>query len=329
MFARRSTLLAVALLVLALLVTSVEAPAAVAARHGPGRVVLRHDFPDPSFLRVGRQYVAFATGADRHRHGVRIATARSVHGPWRVVGAALHRRPAWVGPDRTGHVDWWAPSVVRVHPSRYVMYYAATRRRTGRHCVGVAVSRHATGPYWSPRRPFLCTPGAQEVIDPYPVRLHGRGAVAYKVRFRNRIQIRLRRTSPNWMRPVGRHYVLASRGSNIEAPALLHRGQRYYLFVSRGSFRNCSYRTEVLRSRHLFSGDWRRVSTLMRTRPGGRCGPGGAEFRRIGRTVLGVFHAWLCPLSRTCRRGATADHRRFRGMLMARLVWRHGIPHVR
>lgn len=302
---------------------------AVGGHHDPvGHVAVRATFADPAFLRVGGRFLAFSTGGDGRGGHFPVATAHRFLGRWHREPVTLQARPRWVGHDADGRIGAWAPSVRRTGRGRYLMYYSANRAFSGLHCVGAAVASRPVGPYRAGRHPLVCVRRAQ-VIDPYPVRVNGHLLVLYKVARRHHVQIRASRLTRNGLRTVGRPRVLVQRRSNIESPALVRRHGSYFLFVSTGSYKNCTYRTEVLRSRTLRSGTWRRVTHLMTTRSTGRCGPGGADVHWIGSRLLTVFHAWVCPRQIPCRRGSLRDRHRFRAMLVARIGWRHGIPFVR
>jgi hypothetical protein len=107
-------------------------------------------FPDPGALANGStDYYAYATGG---RFPI-IKSPDLVH--WEVVGHAFSARPSWV--VQTG--DWhpWAPSVLRSSeacpgtssPGCFFMYYVGLsgRHTPATHCVGVAWSLTASGPF--------------------------------------------------------------------------------------------------------------------------------------------------------------------------------------
>ncbi|HEY2428341.1 MAG TPA: family 43 glycosylhydrolase, partial [Acidimicrobiales bacterium] len=116
------------------------------------------DFPDPSVLYTGGQYVAYATGTG----GLNLQMMTStdlLH--WGTVADPLLNLPTWALPGWT-----WAPGVIPLG-GKFVMYYTARDVLTDKQCVGVATSTSATGPFvGSSLTPLVCqTPGS---IDPNP-----------------------------------------------------------------------------------------------------------------------------------------------------------------
>ena len=91
----------------------------------------------------------------------------------------------------------------------------------------------------------------------------------------------------------GRSRSSTAEGRQIEAPSVVSRQGRVYVFASRLSYDSCAYKTVV-----FVGGALRRplrpLGTLRLRRPDGRrfCGPGGAEVRDVEGTFRMVFHAF-------------------------------------
>lgn len=108
------------------------------------------EFPDPTVIRVGSAYYAYATG-DRFQ----VMRSKDLV-TWEWLGTALPSRPAWAVTDGNWHP--WAPSVLPTDApcpgattgECFVLYYVALSARFGNavtNCVGVATSATPEGPF--------------------------------------------------------------------------------------------------------------------------------------------------------------------------------------
>jgi beta-xylosidase len=133
---------------------------------------------------------------------------------------------------------------------RFVMYFSAMNPSMHKsHCIGVAVSKMAAGPYKSAQEPLICVSG-RDVIDPAPF-LDDNGALYLAWKLGGQMkkfhpEIYLTRLSPDGLRLVGGNIPLitndqAWEGINVEAPYLLKRGGTYYLFYSGNLFQTVRY----------------------------------------------------------------------------------------
>jgi len=140
--------------------SAAEQGSAAGQYHNP---VYTRDFPDPSVLRVGDDYYAYATTTswESYNHFFPILHSRDlVH--WLYVADALIASPGWA----TG--DWWAPSVV-ARRGVYYLYYGGKSLQDGVHCVAVATALRPTGPF-VPRAVIGCGDHTgQGYIDPAPL----------------------------------------------------------------------------------------------------------------------------------------------------------------
>ncbi len=118
------------------------------------------DFPDPALIWGDGSWKAYGTSSS----GKNVPVAVSDDGrSWAFADAdALPDVGAWVDPSDRGI---WAPDVNRNDAGTYVMYYTG-RRAGGTHCVGVATSAAALGPFAPRAQPLVCDDAGGGAIDP-------------------------------------------------------------------------------------------------------------------------------------------------------------------
>ncbi|HVG31269.1 MAG TPA: family 43 glycosylhydrolase [Pyrinomonadaceae bacterium] len=222
--------------------------------------VMAGDFPDPSVVRVGRDYWAAATSSEWGPQYPILHSRDLVN--WEIVGPVFRRPPAWSAGN------YWAPEISQDR-GRFFVYYAA-RKKNGPLCVAVATARRPQGPY-ADHGPLVC----QEVgsIDAFPVTDEaGQRYLLWKEDGNSRSQptpIWAQRLSPDGTRLVGERRELIRNdqpwekhatlpyGDLVEGPSVVRRGGWFYMFYS-GNFccaRECNYALGVARSRKLM-GPW-------------------------------------------------------------------------
>jgi arabinan endo-1,5-alpha-L-arabinosidase len=202
--------------------------------------ILDSDFPDPAIiLAPDGLYYAYATQTLRDDQWINIQVARSadlIH--WEQLGDALPDKPDWASETQ----DFWAPFVIQ-DGDRYVMYYSATHDachdpQRG-HCLAVATSESAAGPFVDMGMPLLMGVGF-EYIDPMafddPVTgkhwlYWGSGFQPIKVQelARDRMSFQPGSEPVNlvWPNPVEGAFPRL-----VEAAWVIHHGDFYYLFYS-------------------------------------------------------------------------------------------------
>src|SRR5436190_7147765 len=90
--------------------------------------VLAGDYPDPSIIRVGKDFWATATSSEWGPQFPVLHSRDLVN--WKIIGAVFLKRPAWaVG-------NFWAPEISEDH-GRYCVYYVG-RKKDGPLSVAVA-----------------------------------------------------------------------------------------------------------------------------------------------------------------------------------------------
>ena len=99
--------------------------------------VLAGNYPDPSVIRVGKDYWATSTSSGWAPQFPILHSRDLVN--WTVAGSVFQQRPAW------SDGNYWAPEISH-HRGRYLVYYVA-RKLDGGRCVAVASARQPTGPY--------------------------------------------------------------------------------------------------------------------------------------------------------------------------------------
>ncbi len=260
--------------------------------------VLAGDYPDPSVIRVGRDYWATATSSEWAPEFPILHSRDLVN--WRIVGAVFSKRPAWsVG-------NYWAPEI-SVDRGRYYIYYTA-RKKGGPLCVAVATAKNPAGPY-TDHGPLVC----QEVgsIDGFPIRDEtGRRYLLWKEdgnSVSKPTPIWAQRLSEDGTRLVGERSELIRNtetwekhkslpyGDLVEGPAIIRRDGWFYMFYS-GNFccaRECNYQLGVARSRKLL-GPWEKnpANPLLKGNDEWKCpGHGTIVSDERGRDFL-MYHAY-------------------------------------
>ncbi|HWW77004.1 MAG TPA: family 43 glycosylhydrolase [Pyrinomonadaceae bacterium] len=288
----RGGLVIICLLAAALSATAQQRRATYTNPVAPG------DFPDPSVIRVGRDYWASATTSEWGPEFPILHSRDLVN--WEVVGAVFQRRPEWaVG-------SFWAPELAQER-GRFFAYYVA-RKRGGPLCVAVATAPHPRGPY-TDRGPLVC----QDVgsIDPFPVTDEQGQRYLFWKEDSNSVSkptvIWAQRLSADGTRLVGERREMMRNdqpwekhptlpfGDLVEGPSIIRRGGWFYMFYS-GNFccgRECAYAVGVARSRRLL-GPWEKYAKnpVMEGNGDWRCpGHGTVVEDERGRTWF-LYHAY-------------------------------------
>lgn len=215
--------------------------------------VIAGDHPDPSIIRVGKDYWATSTSSEWGPQFPLLHSTDLVN--WELTGSVFPQRPAWaVG-------NFWAPEISEFK-GRFFVYYVG-RASDGPLSVAVATADKPGGPYVD-HGPMV----AQEAgsIDPVPVTdEHGARYLVWKEDGNSR-----RLPTPIWAQPlndegtrlIGQPKELIRNdvpweGGLVEGPFVLRRGDWFYLFYSGNGCcgEGCKYAVGVARSRALL-GPW-------------------------------------------------------------------------
>ena len=248
-----------------------------------GHKISSDSVADPGFSRFGSSYYVYGTGPKAQN--VPIYSSSTITADFDLDGYAF----------RTARLDGysaiWAPHVINRN-GRYFMFFTASLNG-GRHCIYWAVSStNAARSYSSPTL-LLCAANrrgeTREAIDPS----------TYETAAGNTYLVwRSGHIQPDF--PIGDYQIRAAMlsfsGSSVtltagsprikllgvenetvvEAPDIIRYDGKVYLFVSRGDFRNSSYRTDVYIADSIHD-EFRFLKNLMSTGQGFGSGPGGAE----------------------------------------------------
>jgi beta-xylosidase len=202
------------------------------------------DAPDPFVLADGDRYLLFSTQVGLHN--VPMAISPDLR-HWSPPSDALPQLPAWAEWGRT-----WAPGVTRLG-GRYLLYFAAHHRDSGRQCIGVATSAAATGPFASGATdPLVCQTHLGGSIDPHPfVDADGIPYLLWKAdsnAIGQASTLYAQRLTPDGLALTGQPIPLLRSDASweqplIENPALVANGKSYLLFYSGGWWESVGYAT--------------------------------------------------------------------------------------
>src|SRR5881394_2711460 len=215
--------------------------------------VLAGDYPDPSIIRVSKDFWATATSSEWGPQFPILHSRDLVN--WEIVGAVFSKRPAWA----TG--NFWAPEIVEDH-GRYRVYYVG-RKKDGPLSVAVASADKPEGPY-TDHGPLVSQEAGS--IDPMAVSDEkGARYLLWKEDGNSRklpTILWAQQLSDDGTSLVGERKELIHNdapweGGVVEGPFVLRRGDWFYLFYSGSGCcgLKCSYGLGVARS-HKLLGPW-------------------------------------------------------------------------
>jgi beta-xylosidase len=272
---------------------------------------INHDFPDPALIWVPSEntWYAFATNGDG-KH-IRIAKSADFNNWNTNVADPLPRLGSWAAQSNS---NVWAPMVMQLDNGSFVMYYSATSASTGSHCIGVATSGNAAGPYTPRSESFACHADQGGAIDAAGHRApDGTFWVVYKVDGNNKghggscnngnppivsTPIMLQQVAADGFTHIGSPRQILDRddgdGPLVEAPSLIHVGNYWFLFFSSGCYAENTYDLSYATATSV-TGPYTKArapnAPLLVTGSYGLKAPGSATFAKDGSKV--VFHAFL------------------------------------
>ncbi|HEU4890964.1 MAG TPA: family 43 glycosylhydrolase [Vicinamibacterales bacterium] len=268
--------------------------------------VLPGDYPDPSVIRVGRDYWATATTSQWAPIFPLLHSTDLVN--WELRGAVFQTPPSWSAGS------YWAPEI-SADGGRFFVYYTARKKEgppstllggavsqsNGPLCVAVADAARPEGPY-TDRGALVCQEAGS--IDAVAVRdENGRRYLVWKEDGNSR-----KLPTPLWAQPLSDDGVrLVGEKTEIlrneapweahliEGPYILRRGDWFYMFYSADACcgRRCNYKLGVARSRRLL-GPWERFpgNPILAGNEQWKCpGHGTIVQDQAGRTFL-LYHAY-------------------------------------
>lgn len=215
--------------------------------------VIAGDHPDPSIIRVGKDYWATCTSSAWGPLFPLLHSTDLVN--WEQTGGVLAQRPDWA----TG--DFWAPEISEFN-GKFFVYYTA-RQRDGRLAVAVATAKKPSGPYLD-HGPLIAQPAGS--IDPMPFTdTNGVRYLLWKEDGNSQQKptpIWAQRLNDDGTKLIGEPKELIRNdarweGGVVEGPFVLHRSGWFYLFYSGNGCcgNDCTYALGVARS-HSLLGPW-------------------------------------------------------------------------
>ncbi len=316
------------------------APLAATAPDEPPFVpVYRANFPDPFVLQDGSRYLAYATNANGNRANVQMAVSDDLTS-WAPLSRDGKLHDAMPALPKWAERGWtWAPEVMK-DGSRYLLFFTAREKASGRQCTGVATSTNPLGPFTSDAaEPLVCQRDLGGTIDASPFRdADGRLYLYYKADANavgKPTQVFVQPMTPGGLGLTGEPVALLDNDQPweehvIESPTMVRRGDGYVLFYSANHFGwephqrlspyAMGYATcagplgpcrDAPENPILYSYSDRKAGCLS--------GPGHqAVFEADGRQYI-VFHAHIAG-------GACQNAKKGRQMYIAPLGWKHGKP---
>jgi beta-xylosidase len=215
--------------------------------------VIPGDYPDPSIIRVGKDYWATSTSSEWGPQFPLLHSTDLVN--WEIAGSVFAQRPAWAV------ANFWAPEISE-YKGRYFVYYVG-RKQNGPLAVAVATAKKPSGPY-TDHGPLVAQDAGS--IDPVPM-TDEKGAryLIWKEDGNSR-----KLPTIIWAHPLSEDGLKLSgeprellrndagwEGAVVEGPFVIRRDGWFYLFYSGGACcgLKCSYGLGVARSRNLL-GPW-------------------------------------------------------------------------
>ena len=233
---------------LAGLAGAVAGTGSVASAVTTASTVIAADFPDPSFVREGQYWYAFATNG--MRGNVQVARSTDFR-TWASRPDALPQLPSWAASGQT-----WAPTVARIG-STWTLFYSARHLSTGFHCIGRATATSIEGPYQDPAsQPFLCQMDRRGSIDPSVFQgSDGSVHLLYKsegIAGREPTRLWSHRLTPAGDDVVGRAVEIAATDQTweepiIEGPRMVEIGGQLWLLYAGNHWESSSYAIGVAR----------------------------------------------------------------------------------
>ncbi len=250
------------------------------------------DYPDPSVIRIGRDYYATATSSEYGPEFPILHSRDLVN--WNIVGVVFPRRPEWsVG-------NYWAPEIWQENGKIYIFYTA--RRKDGPLCIAAASADKPTGPY-TDHGALEC----QKVgsIDAFPIRdENGKLFVVWKEDGNS-----VGDPTPIWAQELDtRNWKLVGRrqeimrndpatweGHLVEGSFIMRHGEYFYMFYAGNACcgRGCNYATGVARSKTLL-GKWEKYeqNPILKGNENWNCpGHGSIVTTENGRSYF-MYHAY-------------------------------------
>ncbi|KAI1497251.1 glycosyl hydrolase [Biscogniauxia marginata] len=268
------------------------------------------NFPDPGIIWGDGSWKAYATSSNNKR--IPVATSCDTFSWTLTDNDALPDPGPWVSPTDRGI---WAPDVQKNDDGLYVMYYTG-RQDGGSHCIGVATSTTALGPFKPSDEPLICDTAGGGAIDASGYDDGVNRWIVWKVDGNSLggattcqggtpsgsykpTPIRIQQVARDAVTLIGKPKTIldnegASNNGVVEAPALYKIADgNFILFYSAHCYSSDDYDIEYAFSSTI-DGSYTNRGILLRTASNEDIyGPGGLDIDPNGRSV--VFHGRLQP----------------------------------
>ncbi|KAF2165110.1 glycoside hydrolase family 43 protein [Zasmidium cellare ATCC 36951] len=307
------SLLAKTASVFALLLNTINA-APLEKRATDLKPVITTDFPDPTIIKVGNTWYAFASQSAYDYKDIKVQLATSTDfNTWTVTGKdALGSMAPWV---KTDGPAVWAPSVSQRADGSFLMYYSAVTNTAGNgayHCVGTATSDSVEGPYNSNSdEPFACPIDQGGALDASAfIDTDGTNYALYKVDANSKghggvcgntvepivkTPIMIQKVQADGTTKIGDPVELIHNtdrdGPLVEAPYMIRNSDGVYmLFFSSNCYTSADYDVSYATSSSPTGPFAKTTTPLFVTGVLGTIGPGGASVASDGTSM--VLHGY-------------------------------------
>jgi xylan 1,4-beta-xylosidase len=276
------------LLSLALAFSALIVRADVATYTNPA---LAGDYPDPSVIRIGKDFWATATSSEWSPQFPILHSTDLVN--WEVVGSVFSNRPAWaVG-------NFWAPEITKYNGLYYIYYVG--RKKGGPLSVAVATADKPQGPY-TDHGPLVSQ--AMGSIDPV-ISKDEKGDLYLIWKEDGNSQRKpcvlwAQRLDDSGLKLLGEPRELFRNdapweGAVIEGPFIVRRPDYFYLFYSGNGCcgLNCNYALGVARAKSLL-GPWEKnpVNPILASNGDWKCPGHGSIVQDENDRYWLLYHAY-------------------------------------
>eukprot|EP00891_Asterochloris_glomerata_P007606 jgi/Astpho2/7606/Aster-x0326 len=306
--------------------------------------VINQDFADPEAFEDNGTVYFFSTNAG----GCNIqVTCTQDYRRFHHMQDALPQLPQWADPGLT-----WAPSVIkaggsgeghsgfRAHLNEalrgsmggrapYLMYFVARQHGTGNQVVGVAEAQYPGGPYKpAGRQPLVTQHDKGGTIDPYAIRVGDSLWLLFKSDGNSKglpCIMSIAPLTPDGLQLAGPatdilRNDLGWEGHVIEAPCLIERNNKFYLFYSGNDYGSQHYAVGVAIAEQV-TGPYKKLGEPILRADMGRnvIGPGACSVIRGNHGMdLMAYHSWDAP----------PPNNKYRAANVASVFWNGDIPSV-
>ncbi len=285
--------------------------------------VFDENFPDPHVIAVDGGFFAYATNGEGGNLPVlRSSDLRS----WERVGDGMPQLAGWAMQGKT-----WAPEVLVADDGRYIVYYTAADRESGRQCIGRAVADDPAGPFTDDSdTPLVCQVDEGGSIDASPFRDDDGTLYLYWTNdgnaFGRATWLYGQPLAPDGLSMAGEPTQLlqqdtAWEGDLIEAPFMWRHDGQLYLFFSANSFASPDYAVGYATCETPLGPCQKAPENPILVSAQDAAGPGHNSIVEADGTTWFVYHAWAPDSIGSVIPGRT--------MWISELVFEGGTPVVK